>query len=194
MTVALASVSDFLARVGTVDDLTRVGVLLKDASAAFRRAAGNQQIHLVEDDEARIRPDCGSLYLPQAPVIEVSTIVDADANDVDFTWELGQTLSVYSITAGHSFERDLVFPPSPLTVTYTHGYDPVPDDVIAVVCQVAARAYGTSPLTSAVSQESLGVYSYSIGSAGASGPVGLLPAELAIARSYRLPGRPVTVL
>lgn len=53
----------------------------------------------------------------------------------------------------------------------------VPADVVAVVCQIVGRALGTSAAAGAIQQESLGSYSYSIGSAAAAGPLGMLPSE-----------------
>jgi hypothetical protein len=190
----LATYADLVNRLGCVIDQNRAEALLRDASAAVRRAAGGQIISRVLNDTALIRPCGTSLWLPQYPVLAVDSIVDSDATAVEFTWELGQDVAVFSTAHGHSFERDFLFPPSPLTVVYDHGYEPVPDDIIAVVCQVAGRAYGTNPQTTGLTQESLGAYSYSIGSAAASGPLGLLPGELAICRAYRRPGRPISVL
>lgn len=67
----------------------------------------------------------------------------------------------------------------------------VPGDVLGVVCQIVGRALGTTSAAGAIQQESLGSYSYSIGSAAAAGPMGLLLAERETLDRYR--GRVRTV-
>lgn len=62
----------------------------------------------------------------------------------------------------------------------------VPAEVVAVVCQMAARVYGSPADQSGVQQESLGGYSYTVGSAAASGAAGLLAAEKAVLDRYRV--------
>lgn len=51
-----------------------------------------------------------------------------------------------------------------MKVTYTHGYDPIPADVIGVVCDLAAAALDTPPEQSGVQSETLGPFSMSSGS------------------------------
>lgn len=55
--------------------------------------------------------------------------------------------------------------------------DVIPDTVLAVCCQVAARVYGVPPDESGYSQEAMGAHSRTIGSAAAAGALGFLPAE-----------------
>lgn len=82
-----------------------------------------------------------------------------------------------------------------LDVTYTHGIDPVPDEIVALVCQVAARALGVEPDQSGVSQETISGYSYTLGSAAAAGGLGLLPAEKEVLADYMAPNaRPIQLL
>jgi len=65
-----------------------------------------------------------------------------------------------------------------LDVTYSHAFDAdVLASVAGVVATIAARAYGHPLEAGAVTSESVQGYSYSTGSAAASGGFGLLPAE-----------------
>lgn len=194
----LACYQDYVNRAGSIseDDQGRIDFLLTDASGAVRAAANGQIISLIEDDEVALRPYCGRVFLPQVPVVDVTAIEDADGNDVEFIWEQGDTFVIVAGGRINRFDYELVIgvPPPRLTVTYTHGYDPVPDEIIGLVCQIAGRALGTPATSAGVTQESLGAYSYSIGSVAAAGPLGLLDSERVIAGRYRRPVAPVSVL
>lgn len=174
----LANEGDFEARLGRdIQDLERARVLalLTDASAKVRRVSGQtiSRATTTHRFNPRHTPNGYGIVLNQWPVVSVDTV------DGDFTW-----------FAGSNFLATW----TPLTVTYTHGYDPVPDDIVAVVCQIAARAFGTKPDTSGVSSESLGAYSYSIGAAAAAGPLGMLADEREIVLAYRLPTQPISMV
>lgn len=75
-----------------------------------------------------------------------------------------------------------------VTVAIVHGYTPVPAELVAVVCSVAARA-AVSP--TGVVREQTGPFSvtYSQTAPNTAGGVALLPAETAILDRYRIPGR-----
>lgn len=188
----LATPADVVARLGrafTAMEDVRVGPLLTDASAAVRAYTG-QTLTLVEDDVARLRQQRRFLTLPQRPVTDVTSVVDADGTEVGFSWYEGDD-QVY-IGGVSAIRIDLDFPMPdwrPLTVTYSHGYDPVPDDIIAVVCGVTLRALGRTPLESGVQQQSIAGYSETIGPVGAAGPVGFLNEEKAILDRYKRAAR-----
>jgi hypothetical protein len=63
-----------------------------------------------------------------------------------------------------------------------HGYETLPDDLVGFVCQVAGRAYATPATDGGVSQETLGAYSYTIGSAAAAGVDRAPPGRAGVAR------------
>jgi hypothetical protein len=73
-------------------------------------------------------------------------------------------------------------------VTYTAGYDDVPADVVAVVVQIALRAFGVNAEQTGLQSESIAGYSYSVGSAAASGGLGMLQAEREVLDRYRIVG------
>jgi len=62
--------------------------------------------------------------LPQRPLVSVTSVLDGDANDVDYEL-VGATLSVL---CGH-----------PVTITYEAGWTSLPDELIELVCTIAAR-------------------------------------------------------
>lgn len=184
MAAALATFDDVAERLGrdfTDSELIRIPALLRDASAAFRRAAGGQIIS-ADTTTVRLRRGGPTVRLAQWPVNTVTAVVGLDAVAIGFDWYGGSTfeLGAYLSTA--------------FDVTYTHGYTPVPDEAIGVVCQMVGRALGTMPDSAGVTQETLGAYSASYGTAAASGAFGMLEAERVIARSFRRPQAPISML
>jgi hypothetical protein len=69
----------------------------------------------------------GPWYLPQRPVSAVTSVVDKDGAAVPF----------------HVEDAWLYVDPrwgcGPITATYTHGFDPVPDALVELVCAIATR-------------------------------------------------------
>lgn len=177
---ALATSGQLIERLGRPlegFELARAEALLKDASSAVRDATGqtiSQATTTVRLSPQRVGCDWGIL-LPQYPVVSVDTVVDDDATDVDVEWTAGAFIRTAQI----------------VTVTYTHGYDPVPDDVIAVVCQITGRAIAQNTDNAGVQSETLGGYSYSIGAAAAAGPFGMLNDERRVLRKYKRPVMPI---
>lgn len=181
----LATIEDLEARLGrqfTGFDHTRAQAILTDASAAIRGFTG-QKISRATST-VRLTPPAYTMWgydrgvsLPQWPVVSVDTVTDEFGNSVGVTWVYG----------------DFVAVTGPVVVTYTHGWDPVPDDIIASVCQIAGRAFGMQSDTSGVTSETLGGYSYAIGAAAAAGPLGMLNDERTILKKYRRPTRPISM-
>lgn len=172
----LATLSDLGARLGL--DLTgdaRATALLADVSAKVRGHTG-RTFTLIEDDEAVVGVCGGVATLPNGPVTAVSTVT-VDGTEVTFTWTTGRR--VYDIDGIAA------------TVTYSHGYAEVPDEIVAVVCQIAGRAYGVLP-TDAGADESLGDYSIGASPAAAAGPLGMMNDERATLDRYKAaPAQPI---
>lgn len=178
----LATVDDVAARLGRalnpVEEM-RVPALLEDASAAVRLYTG-QTFTAVTGDVALLVPVRGQVILPQRPVNDVTSVADADSNDVAYEWYGDQVVHLYAAGVTR-FDLDATLAdPRPLTVTYDHGDDVVPPAIVAVVCGVVLRSLGRSPLDSGTQQQSIAGYSETIGPVGAAGPVGLLNEEKAI--------------
>lgn len=183
---SLATTDDLSFRIGDISDEVRAQALLDDVSAVVRAYTG--QTFTLETTTDRLRARNGMVRLPQRPVTAVTTIADVDGGEVVFTWDAGDVVSLSGLDNSRSFEVFQFANRAPyVDATYTHGYETVPADIVAVVCQIAGRSYGRSSEASAVTQESIAGYSYSIGSAGAAGPMGMLADERRVLDLYRRP-------
>lgn len=178
---ALASTSDVATRLGrtlTAAETTRLTAILDDVSAAIRAYCGAP--FASETFVERLRHRDGRVLLSRRPS-SVTSVQTIDGDDVAYTWEGGRIIWVTDL---NRFDLE-PHPPALVDVTYAYGSATVPAAVVAVACQIAARAFGQSPESSGLAQESIAGYSYSVGAAGAAGPVGMLPAELKILDRYR---------
>lgn len=195
----LVDVNDVITRLGLTlnsDQTIRLIALIADASAAVRSLAG-QHISL-ETSTIRATMHCGRFTLPQHPVVSVGAVTNFDSTAVGgvgdaITYEWDGLSTIVGGGGLNRFDLDYGWG-AVANITYTHGYDPVPDDIIAVVSQMAGRAFGLPSSDSGVTQESLGAYSVSYGIAAASGGVGMLMDERAIVLRYRRPRAPISML
>lgn len=178
-----ANVAQLAARLGRTiaEDDARALQILADASAAIRNEA-RQTINLVEGDVQKLRGSWSQdLWLPERPVADVTTITLSNTLDLDseplaatgYDWD---RLGLLRRTSGHWGGSGAT-----VTVTYDHGYDPIPDDLVALCIQIASRLY-TNP--DGTAQETIGSYSYSAGDAGRSG-IALHPDERKVCWRYR---------
>lgn len=180
----LATLDDLETRLGhAVDNADRAEALLADASAAVVAYTG--QTFVQETTTARIRVRRGQIRLPQRPVTEVSAIADVDGVDVTHTWDGGSRIDLTGNPLNWWEINTRTTGLNWVDVTYTHGYETVPSDVIGVVCQMAARALGRAAEESGITQESIAGYSYTVGSVAAAGAVGMLPEEKTTLDRYR---------
>jgi hypothetical protein len=183
---SLASTDDLQARLGIELDDDRAQAILDDVSAVVRAYTGQQFTQAETTDRLQARN--GGVTLPQRPVTAVDTVDDVDGNTVAFDWDSGSFVALAGLAGSRSFEVEPFVTRQPwVDVTYTHGYETVPADVVAVVCQMAGRTYGRTADTSGVTQESIAGYSYSVGAAAAAGPMGMLADERRILDLYRKP-------
>lgn len=188
---ALASITDVECRLGrslTDAESDRMECLLRDASAAVRAYTG-QQI-TAGTTTARLKVKGGMIRLPQRPVTEVSAVATTGGTALFHTWSAGSQiwLSTYLPSANLAPHRNAG---QYADVTYAHGYDVTPDDIVAVVCQMATRAFGTSPDQTGVQSETVVSYSYQLGAAAAAGGIGMLPAERQVLDRYKAPAGPI---
>lgn len=149
---------------GVTLDEDQAELVLAIASGTVRGATG-QTLSLVEGDEVELRGTWGrQLQLPERPVLAVTAIavdgVEVPATsyrwsrDGKVTFSRSSPLVNAPAAALGYWGGDEVL----VTVTYDHGFDPVPDDVRGVVLALARRAI-LVPDAGAVAQESLGSYS-----------------------------------
>lgn len=174
---ALATVSDLGVRLGL--DLTgndRAAAILDDVSASVRGYTG--RTFASTSGTVTVDVCCGKATLPDGPVTAVSD-VEVDGDAVDFTWTSGRTVTVDTGLTS-------------VDITYTYGWAAVPEDIVAVVCQIAGRAYGANAQNASNTSESLGDWSIGMGAAGAAGPLGMLNDERAVLDRYRAkPAAPI---
>lgn len=138
------------------------------ATAAIKNYC-NQEIELVEDDEIILDVPAGrrKLFLPELPVIEVSAVVeDEEALTVTDDYKLGQHGILHRV--GRCWAEGIQI----VTVTYTHGREEIPDDIVAVCTRAAARAYQAGLKAAdaegvpGISSKSLGDFSVSFNAEG----------------------------
>lgn len=151
-------------------DEARCTLLLQLVSDAIR-ATLQQDIDQVVDDVVILTPehDLRVAFLPQLPVTEVSLVEQGSntTNDwrvldpANYHWSASGVLTRrgpgarwWSDWSDHCYD---------LRVTYTHGYEVVPDALVAVAIAVAARMY-ENPI--GATAEAIGGYSVSYGKVG----------------------------
>lgn len=124
--VQLASETDVAAALGrdlTTDETARVGAILDKASELFRRRSGQQ--FTTGTSEVRLKVNGGKVYLPQRPVVSVTSVLDDDGDAVEYT-QFKQWLTVDLSSSEF------------VTVTYSHGGD-VPDVVRLCIADIARK-------------------------------------------------------
>ena len=111
--------------------------------------------------------------LPERPVTSVSSITytDADGSTATLTADTDYTIEgQYVIAPDYQYKY--------LTVTYTHGFETLPDELVEVVCAVAARMAATpSGLASGIASESADGEQITYGSDAFGGVTELTSAE-----------------
>lgn len=144
----------------------RAEELLATASEAVASVTGRCYT-LTPGEECTVTayPQAGRVWLPRLPVLSVSSVTDADGSVLT-----GWTASGSVVTVPTACE---------VTITYRAGVDRVPDLEAGIVCQVVMRALSVPAESAGVQGETIDGYSYQLGASGASGGVGLLPAERA---------------
>lgn len=186
--MALATTDDLEVRLGralTGAEVDRAEALLAGASARVQTYTG-QTFELVEGDTAQVKVRNGYVRLPQRPVVSVASVETLEGNTLLYTWLNDDRIRVGVDSVDYSW----VFEPwvtglREVTVTYTHGYETIPADVVDVVCQMVGRALTRTPDQTGLVQESIAGYSYSVGGATAAGSMGMLADEKAALDVYR---------
>lgn len=107
---------------------------LESASGRFRGDCRCHVSRVVDDVEILDGPGTALLLLPNAPVLSVSEVL---VDGVAFTaYKLARRGAMLRRTDG------CVWPEwAAVQVTYTHGYDPIPGDVVSAVLEQAKSVY-----------------------------------------------------
>jgi hypothetical protein len=128
----LATVADLEARGVTVDpsETAIVGVYLAEASTAVREAAGVPISQTTSTVDLEGPDDSQWLTLPGPPIQAVSA-VEIDGQAVtDWRLRSHRLWRAGGWTTGRG--------PSAVTVTQLHGLPDVPEDIVGLVCRIAA--------------------------------------------------------
>lgn len=135
-----------------------------------------QTLELVEDDEITLDSAGGTrLVLPETPVIAVSSVVE---DDETLTAGDGYKLGQHGVL--HRVGGRWVTGIQSITVTYSHGYETIPDDIVAICTRCAARAYQAGLRAEllagvpGIASTSLGDYAVAFGAEQGSGGEGVL--------------------
>ena len=185
-------VERLLGRGLTDAETARVLGVLEAASARFRVECG-RDLSLAERVTVLRMDDRGCVSLPERPVSEVSEVravaSDGTAGEVIVGWVFD---GVGQVTIGDWWSLVVNAPAvaeesvtSTVQVTYTAGYQPIPEDVAWAVAAMAVRSLTAAQAGTGIESETIGAYSYRMGGAAAAGVLGMTAEERMVARRYR---------
>lgn len=145
--VDLASIDDLnnFSQLAIDPSDTAAAFLLKVASGMVRRYL-QQDVTAVAGDVEYCDPVAGGVLLSQLPVTAVSQ-VETSADGVTWTaadpasYVVSRRLGIVSARSGYGVHWPST--PESWRITYSHGYETVPDELKGVVCSIAARFYST---------------------------------------------------
>lgn len=175
----LATIDDLEARLGrplTPNETAQATALLDDVAASVQNYTGQLFVRGTQKLRARVRR--GYVRLSQRPVHEIESVTDRHNNPVRFEWDGLDRVYVHTSRSG-------LAPLQVVDITYDAGPDSPPPAIVGVVRSIALRALGVDPLESAITQESIDGYAFTIGSAAGAGAYGILPGEARVLDSYR---------
>lgn len=184
---ALASVVDAV-RLGYTLPAGEEETLLRRASARIRRAA-KQHISSITST-VRVRVENGVAVLPGNPITAVTAITQLaeDGGAVVTGWRWDGRDQVHSINTSPTTSLPVLARwPTDVLVTYTHGWTTIPDELLDLVCSVAARI-GSVPasggMEAGVRSESIDDYSVTYAAEALDAASGLLPGEESALRTF----------
>lgn len=147
------------------------------ATAAIQNYC-HQVIEWVEDESITLDSNgAKKIFLPELPVASVAEVIeDGETLTVDDDYKLGQ----HGVL--HRLNNDVAIPWAAgvqiLEITYTHGYETIPGDVVDICTRAASRAYQAglkaedSDGVPGIVSKSLGDFAVSFGSEQSGGAGG----------------------
>ncbi|MFC4006637.1 hypothetical protein ACFOY2_05355 [Nonomuraea purpurea] len=167
----LASPAD-AARLGYALPEGRGMEMLARASARLRREAGRPISSTIST--VRRRVEGGTALLPGGPITAVSTVArlpeDGGATLTGWRWDGMERVHRIPLWCGD------------VNVTYAHGFTSMPDELLDLVCSVAARLSSTEEaagMEAGIRSESIDDYSVTYAAEAVETASGLLPGEAA---------------
>lgn len=138
------------------DESRRALRLLETASERVRTFTGRRFEQSTETKRLRVRN--ARVRLPQGPVTAVSAVEDTNGNALTYTWQAGQIVDLCANPLNsweiEPYRRGLRW----VDVTYTHGWESIPADIVGIVCEVAAAAFSQPIEAAGIQSETLGDY------------------------------------
>ena len=156
-----ADLATFTGRTFTDDEERQAEMLLASATAAIRRYC-KQRLSYVEEDAVTLRGGWSpELLLPETPVVEIVSVeVDGVAYTENVDWYLASDRLIRgsrpTSLVGARPSLHWGGPNTLIDVVYTHGMDPVDEDVRGVCIGAAARVMAAP---TGVQSETVGGYS-----------------------------------
>jgi hypothetical protein len=151
----------------TVD--TASAQLSLDLATALIKNYTRQTLSYVADDTVVLRGNTAVLLLPQRPVVG-TPVVNGLVPSAVYRFDPPDRLT-YGVPSGNLAAAQYANGPNPVygvwplavTVTYSHGYQVIPDDIRGACISVAARAYDNPQ---GLRGETIGSYSVQYAGAG----------------------------
>lgn len=188
--MSLVTVADYEELTGVdvpTADEPRVQAMLDAASAAVQRITGQTIEKARTTEQAHVREWRMTLVLDEVPLIEAdpddTLIVTGPSGDVVARED-------FVVIAETSELRGVVWAPGVYEVQYTHGYDPVPADLVALIVGSVQSVMGGAP--AGVASQSVGSYSvtYAPGAGTVGGAAGSVEGS-PVLDGYRVPAPPM---
>jgi hypothetical protein len=139
----VADLAAALGRTFSEAEEAQAEVLLAQASAVVRAYVRQDITRATTTDTFTMRRAdpvlhrCGGVVtLPQRPIVDIASVA-VDGTETHDWWQDGDEVLVRAWTWAYPPAANR---PPQVTVTYTHGWDPVPGDITAIVLQAANRA------------------------------------------------------
>jgi len=197
----IADIEAFLQiEITEADEIASAVRALGEATAAIRNYC-RQYLSLVEGEVIVLDAPRGRrLFLPELPVVELSQVVEEGVTLVANTdYRLDGSGMLHRLKGNvWKLDGDMEGLQN-IEITYSHGYDPIPDDIVVVCTRAASRAYQAglratdSEGVAGVASKSLGDYSVAFqqegvqeGTMGASAARMLLMSEKDLLDKFRI--------
>lgn len=183
----LVTVAQLEARLGHPVDEARASALIDDASAVVRNYT-RQMISYLQDDRVTLRYSRGRVTLPERPAFQPTKVERADGSGVippvSWWWSGLNEVEFYNSTliANGPYYRHAM---RSVTVTYSHGYDDTPADIVAVICQMVGRVIDGAVSSPGLRSEAIDDYKADLGGGLSSGTIALVPEEMRVLDRYR---------
>jgi len=197
---ALAELTDIEDRLGrelAANETSKVVAALSDASAVVR--AYTRRTFTKNTTTTRLRPRGNKVTLPDRPVISVDALatVFAFAGTETITptpaWSFVGGFEIHLLDPGlliNGPTLDLSDDNVWCQVTYTHGFEEIPEDIVAVVANMVVRGVNL-PGGGLIDSETIGPYTTRYNAVGSVGPLSMTDGERRILNNYRATSRSI---